>query len=439
MRYVGAYNGNIDRVSRYHNACSRSESTLEQEACSSDQSKGSGEPKGGDRQFIWRTTENRFIDFCFSPEEEARLKLCHERIIASSWSSLTAKEVADCLLTQREREKVLQLSLLQRVRNFWSYVLSPRGLEESGRRLFRTILPRYEDTVLTAKCFGIGETDFNSRIYFLLVHLWSLHCALQKAGLETLKIKLWDALWDFLTNILIQEGASHTQDVPPDDGVSHSDLQVNEFKIPAVLREQQFTSLGFCVALDEAFEDEDAFPAGQLAHRLWVTVYDAKEKRRDCPELIALTTYSLRARERTLSSENSLEAKGPKAAAWAWRTAGRGAAIEEPVPRFLLHFYTRRLCLQLAEPDKNSTGPVESRRLAVMIPTTPPAVYAAPETLGSKRTYVENARRKTAQMVTDVPREQQQNCLYVVEVLAFLGSKGWLSLAEASLAFNSGD
>ena len=44
-------------------------------------------------------------------------------------------------------------------------------------------------------------------------------------SLETLKIKLWDALWDFLTNILIQEGASHTQDVPSNDDISHSDFQ----------------------------------------------------------------------------------------------------------------------------------------------------------------------------------------------------------------------
>lgn len=45
-------------------------------------------------------------------------------------------------------------------------------------------------------------------------------------GLETLKIKLWDAFWDFLTNILIQEGASHTQDAPPNDGISHDNMQV---------------------------------------------------------------------------------------------------------------------------------------------------------------------------------------------------------------------
>lgn len=49
-------------------------------------------------------------------------------------------------------------------------------------------------------------------------------------------------------------------------------FKVSEFKVPSILREQQFVSLGFCVSLDEAFEDEDAGPAGQLAHRLWVYV-----------------------------------------------------------------------------------------------------------------------------------------------------------------------
>lgn len=54
--------------------------------------------------------------------------------------------------------------------------------------------------------------------------------------------------------------------------IRHSVFQVGEFRVPAILREQQFTSLGFCVSLDEAFEDEKGFPAGQLAHRLWVYV-----------------------------------------------------------------------------------------------------------------------------------------------------------------------
>ncbi|CDJ53063.1 Ubiquinol-cytochrome c chaperone, related [Eimeria brunetti] len=278
------------RTLRYQSTCNRVSSTVDPETCTRDDSRRPTVPNGGDRPFIWRTTKDRFIDFCLSPEEEARLKVFHERIIASPWSSVKVDEVAECLLTQGDREKAVQIPLLQRIRSFW------RGLEEAGRRLFRTVIPCYEDTMLTAECFGIGEEDFNSRIYFLLVHVWSLHCALQRAGLETLKIKLWDALWDFLTNILIKEGASHTQDAPPNDGISHGDLQVSEFKVPAVLREQQFTSLGFCVSLDEAFEDETAFPAGQLAHRLWVTVFEAKEKRRDCPELIALTTYTMRVR-----------------------------------------------------------------------------------------------------------------------------------------------
>lgn len=56
--------------------------------------------------------------------------------------------------------------------------------------------------------------------------------------------------------------------------------QVSEFKVPAILREQQFVSLGFCVALDEAFEDESSGPAGQLAHRLWVYVQLAIRARR---------------------------------------------------------------------------------------------------------------------------------------------------------------
>lgn len=38
------------------------------------------------------------------------------------------------------------------VSGFRSYVLSPRGLEEGGRQLFRTVIPCYEDTVLTAQC-----------------------------------------------------------------------------------------------------------------------------------------------------------------------------------------------------------------------------------------------------------------------------------------------
>ncbi|CDJ63175.1 hypothetical protein, conserved [Eimeria necatrix] len=164
---------------------------------------------------------------------------------------MTAEEVAECMLTQREGEEQ-NLSSLQRLRQFGSYIFSPRGLEEDGRRLFRTIIPCYEDTNSTAKHFQIGKEDFNGRIYFLLLHLWSLHCALQKS--------------------------------------------VSEFRVPAILREQQFTSLGFCVSLDEAFEDEKGFPAGQLAHRLWVTVFEAAESKRESSELIELTTYALRAR-----------------------------------------------------------------------------------------------------------------------------------------------
>ncbi|CDI75395.1 hypothetical protein, conserved [Eimeria praecox] len=251
MSSIGGPSGNAYRSLSYHSECSRTSSPLELETSCGTHSRRLAEPKGGDRQFIWRTTKDRFIDFCLTPEEESRLKLCHDRITASSWSSVTPEEVDDCLLTQEKREKALRRPFLQQLRSFWCYVLSPRGLEEDGRRLFRTVIPCYEDTMLTAKYFGIEQSDFNSRIYFLLVHVWSLHCALQKA--------------------------------------------VSEFRIPAVLREQQFTSLGFCVSLDEAFEDESAFPAGQLAHRLWVTVFGAKEKSRDCPELIALTTYSLRA------------------------------------------------------------------------------------------------------------------------------------------------
>lgn len=291
MSSIGGPSGNAYRSLSYHSECSRTSSPLELETSCGTHSRRLAEPKGGDRQFIWRTTKDRFIDFCLTPEEESRLKLCHDRITASSWSSVTPEEVDDCLLTQEKREKALRRPFLQQLRSFWCYVLSPRGLEEDGRRLFRTVIPCYEDTMLTAKYFGIEQSDFNSRIYFLLVHVWSLHCALQKAGLETLKIKLWDALWDFLTNILIEEG-------------------VSEFRIPAVLREQQFTSLGFCVSLDEAFEDESAFPAGQLAHRLWVTVFGAKEKSRDCPELIALTTYSLRARSFALMLPRDALARG---------------------------------------------------------------------------------------------------------------------------------
>lgn len=230
-----------------------------------------------ERKFLWRTTDRRFIDFCLSPEEEKKLKELHERINASPCSFISKEEVLSCLLQESKEGEKQQKSLLGRLYHIGSYIFSPRKLEEDGRRLLLTAIPVYEDISFTEKNFGISEAAFNGRIYFLLLHLWCLHCALQQAGAETLKIKLWEAFWDFLTNLLLEDG-------------------VSEFKVPSVLRGQQFVSLGFCVSLDEAFEDEDAGPAGQLAYRLWMTVFEAAEAQRESRELLALTTYALRAR-----------------------------------------------------------------------------------------------------------------------------------------------
>ncbi|KAL8437279.1 hypothetical protein ACSSS7_001042 [Eimeria intestinalis] len=214
---------------------------------------GSSDRNSDDRGFIWRTTERRFIDFCLSPDDEKRLIRLHEKIVASPWSSIAENEVAECLLPDaRQEEELQQLSLFQKLRSVASYLLSPRGLEEEGRRLLCTAIPLFEDVNLTKQYFGIGEAQYNARIYYLLLHLWLLHCALQE--------------------------------------------KVSEFKVPSILRDQQFVSLGFCVALDEAFEDGSIGLAGQLAHRLWVTVYEAAEDKRECPELISLATYAMRAR-----------------------------------------------------------------------------------------------------------------------------------------------
>ncbi|KAL8433354.1 hypothetical protein Efla_001908 [Eimeria flavescens] len=232
-------------------------------------------------EFIWRTTERRFIDFCLSPEDEQRLLRLHEKILASPWSSVSEAELAACLLPPVEaNESQRQESFFDRLRRLGSYLLSPRGLEEDGRRLLSTAIPLYEDVRFTQQYFGIGKENYNARVYFLLLHVWLLHCGLQQAKAETLKIKVWDAFWDFLTNNLLREGASHAA----------------EFKVPSILRDQQFVSLGFCVSLDEAFEDDSCGPAGQLAHRLWVTLFEAAEDKRDCPELVALATYAMRAR-----------------------------------------------------------------------------------------------------------------------------------------------
>lgn len=155
-------------------------------ACRTDSSSndtlGSGTESTSDgQQFIWRTTERRFIDFCLSPEDERRLKSLHEKIVTSPSSSLSEEEITACILPKEEGEGERQLSLLQRLCHMGSYILSPRGLEEDGRRLFRTAIPLYENTTLTEKCFGISEGNFNGRIYFLLLHFWSLHCALEQA------------------------------------------------------------------------------------------------------------------------------------------------------------------------------------------------------------------------------------------------------------------
>ncbi|KAL8449719.1 hypothetical protein Emed_002974 [Eimeria media] len=220
---------------------------------SSEASSGSSDCNKGSPEFIWRTTERRFIDFCLSPEDEKRLLRLHEKIVTSPWVSITEKEVSKCLLPAEQKEEELQqLSFFQKLRSVANYLLSPRGLEEEGRRLLCTAIPLFDDVSWTKQNFGIGQAQYNARIYFLLLHLWLLHCALQQ--------------------------------------------KVSEFKVPSILRDQQFVSLGFCVALDEAFEDGSAGPAGQLAHRLWVTVYEADEDKRECPELIALTTYAMRAR-----------------------------------------------------------------------------------------------------------------------------------------------
>ncbi|OEH75834.1 ubiquinol-cytochrome c related protein [Cyclospora cayetanensis] len=244
--------GGVRTSRRLNSSYTKALSRMYSSSSSQNTSRSDALPNAGNRDFIWRTTERRFIDFCLSPEEEERLKLLHDRIVASPWSFISKEELANCLLLESKGKASQDPSLLQRLRLIGSYILSPRGLEEDGRRLFRTLIPRYEDTHLTEKYFGIGEADFNGRVYFLLLHLWSLHCALHQA--------------------------------------------ISEFKVPAILREQQFVSFGFCVSLDEAFEDEAAGPAGQLAHRLWVTVFGAAESKYACNELIALTTYAMRIR-----------------------------------------------------------------------------------------------------------------------------------------------
>ncbi|KAL8273732.1 hypothetical protein Esti_002332 [Eimeria stiedai] len=119
----------------------------------SEASSGSSDCNSGAPEFIWRTTERRFIDFCLSPEDEKRLLRLHEKIVTSPWSSVTNKEVAECLLPEEQREEELQQhSLFQKLRCVASYLLSPRGLEEEGRRLLCTAIPLFEDVNLTKQC-----------------------------------------------------------------------------------------------------------------------------------------------------------------------------------------------------------------------------------------------------------------------------------------------
>ncbi|CDI77489.1 hypothetical protein, conserved [Eimeria acervulina] len=116
---IGGSSEHCGRTLRYHSTCNKKAPRVESEIPTSGPYVKPRESNGGDRKFIWRTTKDRFIDFCLSPEEETRLKLCHERIIASSWSSVTAEEVAECLVTPEGQGKAMQPSLLQRLRYFW--------------------------------------------------------------------------------------------------------------------------------------------------------------------------------------------------------------------------------------------------------------------------------------------------------------------------------
>ncbi|XP_026189961.1 uncharacterized protein LOC34620365 [Cyclospora cayetanensis] len=236
--------GGVRTSRRLNSSYTKALSRMYSSSSSQNTSRSDALPNAGNRDFIW---PNHYWS-----RRLQNVRFDGMQIVASPWSFISKEELANCLLLESKGKASQDPSLLQRLRLIGSYILSPRGLEEDGRRLFRTLIPRYEDTHLTEKYFGIGEADFNGRVYFLLLHLWSLHCALHQA--------------------------------------------ISEFKVPAILREQQFVSFGFCVSLDEAFEDEAAGPAGQLAHRLWVTVFGAAESKYACNELIALTTYAMRIR-----------------------------------------------------------------------------------------------------------------------------------------------
>ncbi|PFH34928.1 hypothetical protein BESB_069610 [Besnoitia besnoiti] len=146
-------------------------------------------------------------------------------------------------------------------------------IRHRGRMLLSTVLPLYADRGLMKTYFGIAENDLCGQLYFLVLHVWLLHRRLVALQDELTRDSLWEAVDDVYRAILCEE-------------------KVSEMRISSYVREMQRTALGFCLALDEAF-DEACF-AGEAAHRIWYVVYGADDASRYAPHVLDLTAYLLR-------------------------------------------------------------------------------------------------------------------------------------------------
>ncbi|KFH01059.1 hypothetical protein TGVAND_215920 [Toxoplasma gondii VAND] len=146
-------------------------------------------------------------------------------------------------------------------------------LRHRGRLLLSSILPLYGDMNLLKTYFGIEEGSLSARLYFLVLHVWLLHRRLVALQEELTREALWEAVDDLYRAILSEE-------------------KVSEMRLSAYVREMQQTALGFCLLLDEAF-DQPHF-AGEAAHRIWYMVFEAKEECRFAPHVLDLTAYLLR-------------------------------------------------------------------------------------------------------------------------------------------------
>eukprot|EP00920_Eleutheroschizon_duboscqi_P023783 GHVT01059194.1.p1 GENE.GHVT01059194.1~~GHVT01059194.1.p1 ORF type:complete len:326 (-),score=7.23 GHVT01059194.1:2582-3559(-) len=225
-------------------------------------------PHGGnllDKSLWWRTTDANVVDYVFSDRDVQDVERWHRNIILDPRITICSLSL-DTSLPHNTESSFCTTAL----KSLKSLLLRPPSYIPN--RYLQLIISQATNSSLLL-AFKID--DFNTRVFFLVLHVWMFHRLLITREEFGLASEFWKEVWKYYEFLLFQERCS-------------------EFKLQSNLESWQTYTHGFCVALDEALDNYPHRWAGQLRYVLFMHFFGADASFRESSILDDITVYTLR-------------------------------------------------------------------------------------------------------------------------------------------------